>query len=134
MKEGHCNGTRHIVKNISPHFIKATKLDGGDAENATVFIPKIPMKSKESDFPVLFTRLQFPVIGGHCLTFNRAQGQSLDHSGLLLPQSVFSHGHLYVGLSRTGDPKNVHVFANQDEFHNLAHALDVDKKCHNKSV
>ena len=105
VKQGHCNGTRCIVKNISPHFIEATKLDGGDAENGTVFIPKIPMKSKESDFPVLFTRLQFPVIGGHHLTFNKAQGQPLDHRGLLLPKSVFSHGHLCVGLSQTRDQK-----------------------------
>ena len=50
------------------------------------------------------------------LTFNRAEGQSLDTVGLLLPQSVFSHGHLYEGYSRCGDPAKVFVYADQEEF------------------
>ena len=57
---------------------------------------------------------------------NRAQGQSLHCSGLYLPRSVFSHGHLYVGLSRTGDPRNVHIYADQEEFENFD--LNQDKK------
>ena len=84
------------------------------------------MFSKESDFVAIFKRLQFPVVVAYYLTFNRAQGQSLDRCGLLLPQSVFSHGHLYVGLSRCGDPNNVFIYANQDEFEGLQHDLPND--------
>ena len=81
------------------------------------------MISKESDFPVPFKRLQFPVLGAYYLSFNRAQGQSLTKAGLYLPNSVFTHGHLYCGFSRCGNPDGVHVFADQTEFQNLREYL-----------
>ena len=47
-------------------------------------------------------------------------------NGLYLPQSVVSHGHLYVLISRYGDPDNVFVYADQAEFENASHLLDED--------
>ena len=35
------------------------------------------------------------------MTVNKSQGQSLKHVGLDLRTPVFSHGQLYVGLSRS---------------------------------
>ena len=85
------------------------------------------MISKDTDFPVQFKRLQFPVLGAYYLTSNQAQGQTLKRFGLYLPRSVFSHGHVYVGFSRCGDPDHVFVFANQDEFDNIRHLLPQHK-------
>ena len=51
------------------------------------------------------------------------QDNNDDVAGLELPQSVFTHGQLYVGWSRCGDPDTFYIFANQDEFENVRHLL-----------
>ena len=133
IQDGHCNGTRYIIISLSKHLIHARKLNAG-GESGTIlptddiFIPRIPMISKESDYPVLFKRLQFPILVSYYLTINRAQGQSLKRAGLYLPKNVFTHGHLYAGLSRCGDPDHVHICTNQEEFNHVSHLLDPSKK------
>ena len=59
------------------------------------------------------------MIVGYYLTLNRAQGQTLDQCGLDLPESVFTHGHLYVGFTRCGDPDKIFVHIDQDEFKHI---------------
>ena len=125
VKKGHCNGTRYIILELSNNLIKAQKLLGG--ANSIILIPRIPMISKDSSFPVPFKRVQFPVLGAYYLTINRAQGQTLGRAGLYLPRSVFCHGHLYVGFGRCGDPDELFVYADQGEFDNIKQHLDPNK-------
>ena len=121
-KDKHVNGTRYIILELGENLIKARRLGGG--QNSIVLIPRIPTISKDTDGTfVSFKRVQFPVLLAYYLTINRAQGQSLDVAGLELPQSVFTHGQLYVGWSRCGDPDKFYIFANQDEFENVRHLL-----------
>ena len=60
------------------------------------------------------------------LTPNKPKDK-LDRGGMLLPQSVFSHGQLYVGFSRCRDPDNFFVYADQSEFDHLKDILDSEK-------
>ncbi len=86
----------NIILELSKNLIKAQKLCGG--LNDIILIPRIPMISKDSSFPVPFKQVQFPVLGAYYLTINRAQGETLGRAGLYLPRSVFCHGHCYVGF------------------------------------
>ena len=117
---GHCNGTRYTILEVSSNFIMIQKLNG--SEDEIILILKLLYTNNENDLGFVFTRLQFSVMLAYYMTFNRAQGQSVEKCGLLLPQSLFTHGQLYVGLSRCRDLKNVFMYTCQDEFW----VLDVD--------
>ena len=43
------------------------------------------------------------------MIIDKAQGQSLNNLGVYLPQPEFSHGQLYVALSRAGIPHKTRV-------------------------
>ena len=43
------------------------------------------------------------------MTINKAQSQTMDFVGLYLPNHVFTHGQLYVALSRVGAAQHTKV-------------------------
>jgi ATP-dependent exoDNAse (exonuclease V) alpha subunit len=75
---------------------------GGDHNGDIVFIPRISLipSAKSADFNFILKRRQFPVRLAFAMTINKAQGQSVKFVGLDLRVPVFSHGQLYVALSR----------------------------------
>ncbi|GBP93841.1 ATP-dependent DNA helicase PIF6 [Eumeta japonica] len=98
-----CNGTRLQVKFLRNNVIVAIVLTG-PAVGQTVLIPRIPMIP--NDLPFNFKRIQFPIKLSFAVTINKSQGQTFKHVGIDLRQDCFSHGQLYVALSRSASKKN----------------------------
>ncbi|KAG5550493.1 hypothetical protein RHGRI_015459 [Rhododendron griersonianum] len=98
-KDGLCNGTRMMVVRCGYRIIEVKILTGAKFDELA-FIPRISLSPSSSDFPFHMTRRQFPVRLAYAMTINKSQGQSVKFVGVDLRTPVFSHGQLYVALSR----------------------------------
>jgi len=111
---GLCNGSRMIVTQMRDRVLEV-RLIGGDHDGETTLIPRILMAPPVSAALAFdFRRLQFPVRLAFALSINKAQGQSARYVGAYLRAPVFSHGQLYVALSRATCSRNVKILLPPD--------------------
>uniref|UniRef100_A0A803N8I7 DNA helicase Pif1-like 2B domain-containing protein n=2 Tax=Chenopodium quinoa TaxID=63459 RepID=A0A803N8I7_CHEQI len=109
---GLCNRTRLICCQLMNHVIEA-EIMTGHCKGTRVFIPRIPLiTAEDAKLPFEMIRKQFPVK----LCFALTQGQTIPHVGIYLPTHVFSHGQLYVALSRGTSQQTTKILVTNDNI------------------
>jgi PIF1-like helicase/Helitron helicase-like domain at N-terminus/Helicase len=110
---GLVNGARGLIVAMKPNSIQIQLLTGTKKGTLqTLFRIRLNTDPKTG---AIFSRTQFPIKLGFCITINKAQGLTIEHVGVLLnKEECFAHGQLYVALSRAKKPECIAVCLGPD--------------------
>ena len=125
-RQGLCNGTRLIIRNLMRSTIEA-EIACGDHQGHFVYIPRVSLHSEQdtADLEGKLSRRQFPVQSAFAITINKAQGQTLHNVVVSLLDPVFSHGQLYVALSRVTSLYHLKIVLKKVENEQSRQAMNV---------
>ena len=102
-----CNETRLHITRINQRIVECEILGDKYTDNM-IMIPRIPLSpSSIKDLSFDFRRTQFPLRLAFAMTINKAQDQTLNHIDLCLKEPIFTHGQLYIALSRITNDANL---------------------------
>lgn len=129
-KNGVVNGTRLLITEIHSHSVKARILSGLEQHwGEEVLIGKVAITSTDTEnFGATLKRYQFPFRVAFAMTINKSQGLTLTKVGIHLETQVFSHGQVYVAISRVGRPEGVTIYQPENDRATLNDPLPI-KNC-----
>ncbi|WVZ92085.1 LOW QUALITY PROTEIN: hypothetical protein U9M48_038176, partial [Paspalum notatum var. saurae] len=106
---GLCNGTRLVVRGFRRNSIDARNRARTTCGEEDFPTPYTLVSFDDEMFPFQFKRKRFPVRLSFAMTVNKARGQTIPNVGVYLPEPVFSHGRLYVAISRATARSNIKI-------------------------
>ena len=118
-ENGHCNGVKYVVNNLLDRVLEITAVNGSNP-GSKLLVPRIIMINSDATLPFSIRRRQFPLRPAFAMTSNKSQGQTLNRVGIYLGQDFFSHGQLYVALSRCGNQDKIRILTrvgNKEGYH-----------------
>ena len=102
------NGQKCVLHAISPNSrVIQAELLTEEKPHPILFITRINFTATVGRRGISFSRAQFSLRPAYAMTINKSQGQMLSRIGLDLRSSAFSHGHLYVSLSRAQNKTSI---------------------------
>ena len=110
-KEGLAKNLRVKIVRMDDHVIRVCTLN---PENPRYYnIPRIRFSVKlPYGRSIKIERRQFPLRLAYSMTFNKSQGQEFQMVLADIRNNPFTHGHLYVALSRIRIARNIKLFTN----------------------
>ncbi|GJR48806.1 ATP-dependent DNA helicase PIF1-like protein [Tanacetum coccineum] len=111
---GLCNWTRLQVLKLTRTSIQAQIINGTHF-GKKVIIPRLRITPSDKRLPIKIARKQHPLSLSFVMIINKSQGQSLSKVGLYMPCPIFTHGQLYVALSRVKSNRGLKVVVCEEE-------------------
>ena len=112
-KEKLANNTRVRILDIFRYSVKVVTVSEFPKE---FLIPRIRFQVKLKFGGFVLIRTQFPLRLAYAMTKNKSQGQSIPYTLNDIRHSPFSHGHLYVSMSRATDVDSTAFFSSKDQI------------------
>ena len=112
---GLANNSRVSIVALHRHCVEV--LTVGDCAGRTIRIPRISFKFRlPYGKSYQLTRMQFPLRLAYAITYNKSQSQTLVKVLLDITSPPFSHGQLYVALSRVRDCRNINIYLTNEQI------------------
>jgi hypothetical protein len=108
-REGIAKNTRVKILHISPFIVRVCTLHPTNPKYYN--IPRIRFTvTLPYGRSIKMERKQFPLRLAYAMTYNKSQGQEFDRVVVDVRKQPFTHGHLYVALSRIRIANNIRLF------------------------